>query len=88
EFLAADLLAQVEHDPSSFAVLITASPRVAAETEKEMDKQIKKLTRKEIINQGAVPSSSLARQRKNSRQNLVQACNGSHRKNRQHQCEW
>ncbi|MFA5839648.1 MAG: histidinol dehydrogenase [Candidatus Margulisiibacteriota bacterium] len=49
EFMAADLLSQVEHDPSSFAVLLTDSQAVAENTRKEIIKQTVKLSRKEII---------------------------------------
>ncbi|MFC1637703.1 histidinol dehydrogenase [Candidatus Margulisiibacteriota bacterium] len=49
EFIAADLLSQVEHDPDSFAVLVTDSPVVADKTKKQVEKQVKKLSRKSII---------------------------------------
>lgn len=49
EFLAADLLSQIEHDPESFAILATDSDKVVSGTVKEIEKQIKKLKRKEII---------------------------------------
>ncbi|MBN3033159.1 MAG: histidinol dehydrogenase [Candidatus Saganbacteria bacterium] len=49
EFIAADLLAQAEHDPSSTAVLISNSPRVIERVEKEVNKQAPKLSRKKII---------------------------------------
>ncbi|NQT30154.1 MAG: histidinol dehydrogenase [Candidatus Saganbacteria bacterium] len=49
EFLAADLLSQVEHGPDSFAALITPSSKIAEKTKKEIEKQIKKLERKEAI---------------------------------------
>ncbi|MBU0672447.1 MAG: histidinol dehydrogenase [Candidatus Margulisbacteria bacterium] len=54
EFLAADLLSQVEHDPDSFAILATDSPEIIAGTVKEIDKQIKKLSRREIIDQASI----------------------------------
>lgn len=49
EFIAADLLSQIEHDPLSFAILATDSDKVVQGTVKEVDKQVKKLKRKEII---------------------------------------
>jgi len=49
EFIAADLLSQTEHDPQSFAILATDSDKVVQGTVKEIEKQIKKLKRKEII---------------------------------------
>ena len=51
EFLAADLLSQVEHDPESFAVLVTDSAKLAKQVEEQIDKQIKILKRKKIISQ-------------------------------------
>lgn len=48
EFIAADMLSQVEHDPDSMAVLISTSMPVAKKTAKEIEKQIKKLGRKKI----------------------------------------
>ena len=49
EFLAADLLSQVEHDPQSFAILVTDSIKIVELTVQEVAKQAKKLSRKEII---------------------------------------
>ncbi|MFH1542269.1 MAG: histidinol dehydrogenase [bacterium] len=54
EFLAADLLSQVEHDPDSFAVLITNSPKIAEKTEKFIGMQIEKLKRRKIIDQAEI----------------------------------
>jgi histidinol dehydrogenase len=54
EFMAADLLSQVEHDPDSFAILITDSPKVAEKTKREIDKQLKKLSRREIIEKAEI----------------------------------
>jgi histidinol dehydrogenase len=54
EFLAADLLSQVEHDPDSFAVLVTDSPKVLERTKKQIDKQIGKLSRRRIIQQAEI----------------------------------
>jgi len=54
EFLAADLLSQVEHDPLSFAVLLTDSAKVVEETAKEIEKQAKKLKRKSIIEKAEI----------------------------------
>jgi histidinol dehydrogenase len=47
-FLAADLLSQAEHDPIASAVLITDNEKIADETIKELEAQLKKLSRKEI----------------------------------------
>ncbi|MDD5383058.1 MAG: histidinol dehydrogenase, partial [Candidatus Margulisbacteria bacterium] len=54
EFLAADLLSQVEHDPDSFAILATDSADVVDKTRKEIDKQVKKLSRRKIIEQAEI----------------------------------
>ncbi|MBZ5641366.1 MAG: histidinol dehydrogenase [Acidobacteriia bacterium] len=42
-FIAADILAQAEHDPDAVALLVTASPRLAKQISAEVDKQLKKL---------------------------------------------
>ena len=54
EFLAADLLSQVEHDPDSFAVLITESAKIVEETRKQIGRQIKRLSRRNIIEKAEV----------------------------------
>jgi histidinol dehydrogenase len=45
---AADLLAQAEHDPLASAILITASKRLADDVNREVEKQLKGLERREI----------------------------------------
>lgn len=47
--LAADLLAQAEHDPNAQAILVTTSRDLAKETAEEVNLQTPKLARKEII---------------------------------------
>lgn len=54
EFIAADLLSQVEHDPDSFAILISDSDKVVEKTQKQIEKQLKKLVRKEIIEKAEI----------------------------------
>ena len=54
EFIAADLLAQAEHDPSSSAVLITNSDKVMDKVEKELAKQTPRLSRKKIIEEAEI----------------------------------
>lgn len=49
KFLAADLMSQAEHDVLASSILVTTSEKVADATEKEIEKQIKELSRKEII---------------------------------------
>lgn len=58
-FIAADLLSQAEHDEMASSILVTTSIKIADETIKELTKQLKKLSRKEIAekslnNYGAV----------------------------------
>lgn len=48
EYCAADLLAQAEHDPLASAILITTSPRLADEVNKEIEQQLKGLPRQAI----------------------------------------
>lgn len=54
EFLAADLLSQVEHDPQSFAILVTNSEKIATQTTKEIIKQQVKLSRTKIIEEAEI----------------------------------
>jgi histidinol dehydrogenase len=49
-FIAADLIAQAEHDPDAASVFVTTSPRLAREAADEIDKQL-----------AALPASNLAR---------------------------
>jgi histidinol dehydrogenase len=48
-FIAADLLAQAEHDPHSSAILITDSRDLIAQVNAELKQQLTKLKRKEVI---------------------------------------
>lgn len=50
-FCAADILARAEHAPDAAGVLITYSEKLAQETKKELERQIKYLSRKEVIQQ-------------------------------------
>jgi len=54
EFIAADLLAQAEHDPTSSAILLTNSAKIIEKTEKELHKQLTKLSRRKIIEQAEI----------------------------------
>ena len=49
-FIASDLLAQAEHDPQAWAVLLTTSKTLATAVKEEVYLQMKKLSRTEIIN--------------------------------------
>lgn len=48
-YRAADLLAQAEHDPLASAILVTDSAKLAQEVNREVDKQLKELSRREIV---------------------------------------
>jgi len=48
EFIAADLLAQAEHDPRASAVLATSSAAIAAGVQAEVERQLAELDRAEI----------------------------------------
>ncbi|MGQ9557774.1 MAG: histidinol dehydrogenase [Desulfurispora sp.] len=58
-YVAADLLAQAEHDQLASAVLVTTSRRLAAAVQQELARQLPLLARREIVeqalaNQGAI----------------------------------
>jgi histidinol dehydrogenase len=49
DFVASDLLAQAEHSPDAQAILITTSPRLARDTQAQIEAQVRRLTRREIL---------------------------------------
>jgi histidinol dehydrogenase len=49
EFVAADLLAQAEHDPQSQAILVTASAQLASAVAAEVERQMETLSRHAIL---------------------------------------
>ena len=51
EYVAADLLAQAEHDPLASAILVTDSAQLAQDVSAQATTQLQKLTRAAIINQ-------------------------------------
>jgi histidinol dehydrogenase len=51
EFIAADLLAQAEHDPSAASICITDSKEIAGRTKIAVTKQTEILSRKTILNE-------------------------------------
>ena len=51
EFVAADLLAQAEHDPLASSILVTDSPELAQQTAEHVEQQTRELPRAEIIQQ-------------------------------------
>lgn len=48
EFVAADMLAQAEHDEMASAILVTPIPELAKDVQHELNKQLEKLTRRDI----------------------------------------
>ena len=48
-YIAADMMSQAEHDEAASSILLTTSKRLALEVEKEINIQLKSLSRKEII---------------------------------------
>ncbi len=48
-YLAADLMAQAEHDRIASAIMITTSREIAEKTKAEIERQVQMLSRKEII---------------------------------------
>lgn len=48
-YVAADLLSQAEHDELASSLLVTTSEKLIGETEKELDRQLASLHRKDII---------------------------------------
>jgi histidinol dehydrogenase len=55
-FVAADLLAQAEHDTMSQVLLVTPSPSLAAAVAAELDAQTRTLSRREIVTQSMASS--------------------------------
>jgi histidinol dehydrogenase len=49
-FIASDLLAQAEHDPQAWAILLTSSEALASAVKEELYRQMEFLSRTEIIN--------------------------------------
>lgn len=49
EFIAADIMSQTEHDKLASAILVTTSKELAVKVQSEIDKQIKSLSRRQII---------------------------------------
>ncbi len=47
-FIAADILAQAEHDPDAFPVLLKNSPKLAEEVNREIEHQLIELKTAEI----------------------------------------
>jgi histidinol dehydrogenase len=58
-FVAADLLAQAEHDTMSQVLLVTTSPSLAAAVAAELDAQTRTLSRREIVTQSMANSRCL-----------------------------
>ena len=57
--LAADLLAQAEHDVNAQAILVTTDPKLAEATAKEVASQMARLPRREIIEQSIAKNGKI-----------------------------
>ncbi|WP_267928050.1 histidinol dehydrogenase [Desulfolithobacter dissulfuricans] len=51
EFVAADMLAQAEHDPQALALVLTTSSELAREIDAALEKQLARLSRQDIARQ-------------------------------------
>ncbi|HCJ79165.1 MAG TPA: histidinol dehydrogenase, partial [Desulfotomaculum sp.] len=58
-YIAADLLAQAEHDSQAVAILLTPDSRLAANVVKEVERQINTLPRKEIISRALMENGAI-----------------------------
>jgi histidinol dehydrogenase len=47
-YIAADMLAQAEHDPQALAMLVTTSPEIGDQVVQELERQLQELSRREI----------------------------------------
>jgi len=47
-YIAADMLAQAEHDPQALAMLVTTSPETGAQVVHELERQLQELSRRDI----------------------------------------
>ncbi len=47
-YIAADMLAQAEHDPQALAMLVTTSPEIGDQVVHELERQLQELSRREI----------------------------------------
>lgn len=59
EYIAADLIAQAEHDTAARSILFTPSKRIADLVEKEVERQCEKLPRKEIASSALTYNSAI-----------------------------
>lgn len=58
-YIAADLLSQAEHDPLASAILFTPDEALASETQKETDRQLALLSRKEVARRSLADQGAL-----------------------------
>ncbi len=58
-FVAADLLAQAEHDPRAHVVLVTTAPELLDATQRELELQSAKLSRREVVNASLAQSRAI-----------------------------
>lgn len=50
DFIASDMIAQAEHDPNAVSVLVTPSEKLSGLVRQEIETQVKKAARRDIIN--------------------------------------
>ena len=72
-FVASDLLSQAEHGVDSQVVLVTLSERMQEEVQREIDRQMEQLPRKEIAAAAMVNSKSILMQTQEEALELVNA---------------
>lgn len=58
-YIAADMLAQAEHDPQALAMLVTTSPKVAEQVVAELEKQLPQLSRAAIARKSLVERGTI-----------------------------
>lgn len=72
EFVAADLLSQAEHGPDSQVILITNSEKLVEGVKTEIEKQLDKLSRKDIAVKALVNSEAVVFE---SEEDMIDLCN-------------
>ena len=78
-FVAADMLTQAEHDREAAAFLITTSAELAESVQKELERQMEKLPRREILRQALEENGAIIVSKdKAEAVNLVNECAPEH----------
>ncbi|MDD5457210.1 MAG: histidinol dehydrogenase [Candidatus Margulisbacteria bacterium] len=74
-YIAADMLAQAEHDPLASAIFITDSNDLANKVRQEIEKQCYPLLRKDIINQSIANNSAIFVVQERDYQKIIELIN-------------